>query len=255
MSTDSGSIDSDQDFYVPSYKIQVGDQALPGDVIRDVISISYSDGLEQVDSFELVINNWDTDKLVFKYSDRPLFDPGKQVALWMGYLGKEKSGRERMRLMLTGEITSLRPSFPSGGLPALTIRGSSGAPARSKLHVESSDEARREPIPLKYGHSLIEFQTDLSVADQASHPVHSQEEAHAPAREIREQIARRIMKGSGSTIGMPDLRAGRMILVEGLGERFSGRYFVTSTTHKIDDSGYTTRFECRREEIQEADRG
>jgi phage protein D len=68
------------------------------------------------------------------------------------------------------------------------------------------------------------------------------------ARETHEKIAKHMITGSGSTVGVPDLRAGSAILVEGVGKRFSGRYFVTSTTHKIDDSGYTTRFTGRREE-------
>jgi phage protein D len=50
-------------------------------------------------------------------------------------------------------------------------------------------------------------------------------------------------------VGLPDLRAGSVVYIDGLGERFSGRYFVTSTTHAISDSGYTTQFECRREEV------
>ena len=37
----------------------------------------------------------------------------------------------------------------------------------------------------------------------------------------------------------------RMVL--GVGSRFSGVYFITDTTHTIDDRGYTTRFNARRE--------
>jgi phage protein D len=41
-----------------------------------------------------------------------------------------------------------------------------------------------------------------------------------------------------------------VIEIDGLGARFSGRYFVTATTHAIGDSGYTTQFECRLEELK-----
>ena len=41
-----------------------------------------------------------------------------------------------------------------------------------------------------------------------------------------------------------------MIDIGGVGERFSGRYFVTDTTHAVGDSGYTTQFGCRREEVK-----
>ena len=33
----------------------------------------------------------------------------------------------------------------------------------------------------------------------------------------------------------------------GLGARFSGTYFVTDSTHTINDSGYITKFNARRE--------
>ena len=38
------------------------------------------------------------------------------------------------------------------------------------------------------------------------------------------------------------------LILDGLGSRFNGRYFVMGTTHTIGDGGYTTQFECRREE-------
>jgi phage protein D len=79
-------------------------------------------------------------------------------------------------------------------------------------------------------------------------PVDSPDEAGLLAKETLERIAKNMLKGSGSVIGLPGLRAGSVLLLEGLGTRFSGRYFVTSTTHTIGSGGYTTRFDCRREE-------
>ena len=62
-----------------------------------------------------------------------------------------------------------------------------------------------------------------------------------------DMIAKEMVKGNGSTIGLPNLRAGSRVDMDGMGERFSGSYFVTATTHAIGDGGYTTNFECRRE--------
>ena len=56
-----------------------------------------------------------------------------------------------------------------------------------------------------------------------------------------------MVKARGTTIGMPDLRAGRRIEIVGLGGRFSGQYVLTKTDHTLGESGYLTRFECRRE--------
>jgi phage protein D len=82
----------------------------------------------------------------------------------------------------------------------------------------------------------------------ANKPVNSQKEAETLARETLEHIAKEMVNASGSTVGLPDLRAGCMVEIDGVGERFSGRYFIKSTTHTIGDGGYTTQFECRREE-------
>jgi phage protein D len=81
-------------------------------------------------------------------------------------------------------------------------------------------------------------------------PVLSEQEAKTLATETLERIAKEMVTGTGSTVGLPDLRAGSIIEIDGLGTRFSGRYFVTATTHAIGDSGYTTQFECRLEELK-----
>jgi uncharacterized protein len=79
-------------------------------------------------------------------------------------------------------------------------------------------------------------------------PVRTKAEAQREARAALEHIVKDMITGSGSTVGIPDLRAGSVVYIRGVGERFSGRYFVTSSTHTINDSGYTTQFEARREE-------
>jgi phage protein D len=82
-----------------------------------------------------------------------------------------------------------------------------------------------------------------------THPVQSEDEARTLALETLERIAKGMLTGSGATVGLPDIRTGTVLDIDGLGSRFSGRYFVTATTHTIGDSGYTTQFECRREEL------
>ena len=56
------------------------------------------------------------------------------------------------------------------------------------------------------------------------------------------------MKAQGTVIGLPRLRAGSRVLVDGIGSRLSGEYFVTETTHTVNSSGYQTRFSARRED-------
>jgi uncharacterized protein len=374
--TQGASIAAGQDFYVPAFQVQLQDRALAQNVVRDVTQVSYRDNIKEIDSFEITINNWDARERGFKYSDGDLFIPGKEVALWMGYYG-----RNQLRLMLKGEITALRPTFPAAGQPTLTITGldvlhrfrtkqathtyqqmtdseiarqignrlgttvrtdpeaaaqeerypyliqkneydiifllqrarlegydllveevpQNGRAQESRLYFGPSVDLREVSFRLRYGATLIDFQPNLDTANQvgevrvqawdqeqkrkieytarrsqlktrgvgsrggqpqierafgkrqevlAHGRVLSKREAQRLATERLELIAKNLLTGSGSVVGLPDLRAGTVIRLEGLGDRFSGRYFVTATTHTIGDGGYTTSFECRREELQ-----
>jgi phage protein D len=114
-----------QDFYVPAYRVLIN--AAKPNIESDVVSVSYSDSLTNVDSFELVVNNWDPDGNksgsatvgAFKYSDASTFNPWQQVELWMGYYN---GGNDELKRMLVGEISTMTPNFPAGAGSTLTVR-------------------------------------------------------------------------------------------------------------------------------------
>jgi len=362
-----------QEFYVPTFQVKVAGRPQGQDVIRDILQVSYKDNIQEIDGFDITINNWDADRCTFKYSDSDLFDPGKELELWMGYHGKDK-----LRLMIRGQITTLRPAFPASGGPTLAIsglnvlhklrtkqeshsyegltdskiaqqigtrlgvdiktprasdekkfdflfqdnqydilfllerarrigyelvveeKGQNGQSSPPSMTFAPSTDTRRVTYQLTYGKSLIEFKPELTTANQigevtvrgwdpvnkkkieytakrseiaikgvgsagnqqaieqsfnqrkeiiATKPIESEDEAKTLAIQTLQDNAKDMVKGGGSTVGLPDLRAGSIVQIDGLGKRFSGRYFVTSTTHAMGDGGYTTQFECRREEL------
>lgn len=104
---------------------------------------------------------------------------------------------------------------------------------------------------------LAEFEKAFGGREEviSDHPVRNETEAGELALAKLQTISGDMVTGSGSIIGLPDLRAGSVIFIDGLGAsrlppgqgRYDGRYFVTSTTHAIGGSGYTTQFQCRRE--------
>jgi phage protein D len=57
----------------------------------------------------------------------------------------------------------------------------------------------------------------------------------------------KLVEATGTTVGLPNLRAGQKVRIDGVGERFNGIYAVTKTTHTFNDSGYTTKFSAHRE--------
>ncbi|MEF7616354.1 hypothetical protein V4F39_20735 [Aquincola sp. MAHUQ-54] len=79
-------------------------------------------------------------------------------------------------------------------------------------------------------------------------PVFTKDDARALARDLLLGRAQDLVKLSGSVVGLPRLRAGSRVLIEGIGARLSGEYFVTETTHTLGPAGYLTRFVARRED-------
>ena len=78
-------------------------------------------------------------------------------------------------------------------------------------------------------------------------PVSSQAEVNQLASGLLNEMALRHVTGEGVCIGRPDLRPGKLIKIEGIGRRFSGSYYVTSTEHSFTTTrGYRTAFTVRR---------
>ncbi len=350
----------DEKFFVPEFDLLIDGELLTGDVKADVLNVAYQDSVDTLDSFEILVNNWDADKLEFKYSDTHQFDPGRELELRMGYVGEIG-----LRLMIRGEITSIRPTFPTrrfsrmvvsgvnvlhrfrdqqrslsyaemkdseiaeeiGGRLGVTVRTDGAAKAAEPIIffqlqdnqydlVFLMERARRngydlfveddgetvyfgptknvgDPLNIvRYGSFALEFEPHVSLADQVTEvtvrawsfedkeliertvsragglearpgeagikidprqeivvtqPMESGEEADALVAGTFERIRQKFVTAAGSLVGIPDVRAGTVLRVEGLDRRFSGDYFVTASRHVFDDSGYSTRFECRME--------
>lgn len=104
------------DSYAPQVEIKVGGQAFPLD---DVIDLRVTLQQDDVGGFTMQLaNHFNLKTQRFRHSDFTHLDIGKRVEIRMGY-----AAPNRMQPMLTGEITSLAPSFPSSGMPTLTVSG------------------------------------------------------------------------------------------------------------------------------------
>lgn len=79
-------------------------------------------------------------------------------------------------------------------------------------------------------------------------PVASQAEADRIAKARYNERSRQFVTGQGTTIGLPDLWAGQLvtIVIVDPGNRFSGPYYLTRTTHTITTGGYKTTFSVQR---------
>jgi phage protein D len=111
-------------------------------------------------------------------------------------------------------------------------------------------------VTVKYDHKELKLPKELTriiaqtpettetITDQ---PVFSEDEAKRKALGALRNQQKLMVTVKGTTVGLPELRAGRHVELGELGARLSGRYLVTATTHTFDHQGYSTKFTARLE--------
>lgn len=88
--------------------------------------------------------------------------------------------------------------------------------------------------------------TKQLLKEQVKQPVSSEEHAKNLAKSILLKKHEEVLKGSGESIGIPDILAGTNIELRGLGRQFSSTYYINQTNHSISSSGYKTTFNVKR---------
>src|SRR5215469_4284365 len=86
------SLAAHDDFYVPAYRVVINGKVQP-QLVQDILSLTFHDSLTDVDSVDLVVNNWDPGDPVpgqavkgrFRYHNTHLFDPWQDIEVLMGY--------------------------------------------------------------------------------------------------------------------------------------------------------------------------
>lgn len=66
------------------------------------------------------------------------------------------------------------------------------------------------------------------------------------AKALHNNTLESFITGIGLYIGDVQIRAGKTIKIEGIGDKFTGTYYVYSTIHSVDYDGYRTVFKVRK---------
>jgi len=99
------------------------------------------------------------------------------------------------------------------------------------------------------GPALTERTFGATQTRLVDHHLFSQTEAEQIAKAQYNAMALEFITGEGTAIGDPELVAGEVIELTRLGQRFSGFYYVTATTHVINQQGYATLFCAQRNAV------
>ena len=98
------------DYYAPEFDVTIRDAPLPPALRRVISSVSFTTGLEGADRVEAAVANQ-----ALEWLDDPLLALGNAFRLGMGYAPKA------VVPVFAGEITGVGASFPSSGVPQLTV--------------------------------------------------------------------------------------------------------------------------------------
>ena len=98
----------------------------------------------------------------------------------------------------------------------------------------------------KLGVAIAESAFSSSSSVVVTKPVFSQGEANQIAKGLFNEMTVDFITGEASAIGDPEIRAGKVVEILKVGQRFSGPYYVTSSTHVVSSRGYTTKFTFAR---------
>jgi phage protein D len=144
-------------------------------------------------------------------------------------------------------VRSFRPRLTTHGqVQEVTVRGWDPSKKQGIIGKALHDAATktRSISESKTGYALS---SDFGDAKQVmvDWPIHSQAEADSLAKSFMEKRESSSIEADGLCVGQTNIKAGKTIDVKGVGDKFSGKYVVTSATHTFTPAeGYTTQFVC-----------
>jgi phage protein D len=146
------------------------------------------------------------------------------------------------------ELLQFRPRLTTlGQVPQLEVRGWDPTTKQEIIgHAGIGDEPQLM-AGSNSGPSATQRAFNTSKSARVTTPVQSQDEADEMAKRSFAEMALRYIRADGVCIGEPRMRAGTIVSVEGIGDRFSGSYYVLSVEHSFQPKkGYRTYFSARR---------
>jgi phage protein D len=161
-------------------------------------------------------------------------------------VGNAQSGV--LTLTMDNDLLEFYPRLSSAGqVSEVTVRGWS---PKDKKELVAQAKAGDEVSTMggqESGASLVESAFGASVELLSAPPVATQAEADQLAKARLNHLALELVYGDGVCWGRTDLRSGKVIKIEGVGQRFSGQYYVTAAVHRYSPQrGYQTHFTVRR---------
>jgi phage protein D len=204
------------------------------------------DGIEQTDiEHPKIMQNGETD---FSFLQKRAQDIGFEMFTHLRtfYFQKSKKNKDPITTLILGKtLTNFSPQLNLANKPSrVTVRGWNPREKKEIVGIaEKGQEADLEGERRSASQVIAKLYGSVEVG--VRWPVYHKSQAEKRAMAILNASSDQFIKGNGTCVGIPEIRAGRYINIEGLGRLFSMKYYIESTTHKIDTSGYTTTFSVK----------
>jgi phage protein D len=80
-------------------------------------------------------------------------------------------------------------------------------------------------------------------------PAFTQAEADKRAKAALGEKTKKFLTADAEAVGLPELRPDRTVQMDNLGKAFSKIYYIEQATHRVDSSGYRTKFKVRETKL------
>ena len=191
-----------------------------------------------------IVQDGETDyKFIKKLADRNFFNfcvEGREFSF-----NKGMENEEPLTLEYRKSLLSFTPELNTANqVSEVIIRGWDPTSKRQII-----GKASKKGKNGKSGGEIVENlygKVEYKITDR---PIYNQQEANTLADSILNKLSEGLIKGSADTLGIPEIRAGKKIILKGLGKKFSRDYNIERTTHNISSSGYSTTINVRGDVI------
>jgi len=112
-------------------------------------------------------------------------------------------------------------------------------------HASAADAAGAQGKTLSQHLSALVRAADRQPTLRLRQPVFTQAEADKRAKAALGEMAKKFLTGDAECVGLPELRPDRTVELTNLGKAFSKVYYIEQASHRVDSSGYRTRFKVR----------
>ena len=150
---------------------------------------------------------------------------------------------EGPRLELGDTLEHFRPRWRATHQASeMTVRGWDPVGKRTVVGQATPNRSLNQGGMQQPGGNVASRAFNTAPAVVVNQPVFTANEAKALAQGLSNDISREFVKAEGSCRGDPRVRAGWTLTIANVGDRFKGKYFVTSATHIYNATGYQTTF-------------